>query len=142
MGLPPLPESPETEEASGLILAHGRTFARFHSFYDHGQALPSLAKGEAEPDLWLAPEDAQARAITDGDRIEVSNAAGTFEARAKVTPRMPAGAVWMRDGWPGFNVLTDGTSVLPEAALDAFPFSVGQNNYGARVEVRSANLQS
>ena len=98
--------------------------------------------GEAEPDLWLAPEAAQARSITDGDRIEISNSAGAFEARAKVTPRMPAGAVWMRDGWPGFNALTDGTSVLPETALDAFPFSVGQNNYGARVEVRSANLQS
>ncbi|MEN8741822.1 MAG: molybdopterin-dependent oxidoreductase [Phaeobacter gallaeciensis] len=140
MGLPPLPEPPTREDASSLILAHGRTFARFHSFYDHGQALPSLAKGEIEPDLWIAPEDAEARSIADGDRIEISNAAGTFEARAKVTPRIPTGAVWIRDGWPGLNVLTDGTSVLPDSALDAFPFSVGQNNYGARVEVRSAKL--
>lgn len=138
MGLPPLPELPALEDASGLILAHGRTFARFHSFYDHGQALPSLARGEAAPELWIAPEDAKARSIANGDRIEISNAAGTFEARAKVTPRMSAGAVWIRDGWPGLNGLTDGASVLPETALAAFPFSVGQNNYGARVEVRSA----
>ncbi len=142
MGLPPLPEPPTLEDASGLILAHGRTFARFHSFYDHGQALPSLARGETEPDLWISPKDAEVRSIADGDCIEVSNAAGRFQARAKVTTRMPAGGVWIRDGWPGLNVLTDGKSVLPETALATFPFSVGQNNYGARVEVRPAKLMS
>lgn len=136
MGLPPLPMPPAEGETEGLVLAQGRTFAQFHSFYDHGRALPTLAARETEPDLWIAPQDARDRDIADGDWVEIANQRGTFQARAKVTRRIPTGTVWMRDGWPGFNALTDGSSVLPDTALSAFPFSVGQNTYGARVEVR------
>jgi anaerobic selenocysteine-containing dehydrogenase len=136
MGLPALPEMPPQSDETGLVLAQGRTYAHFHSFYDHGRALPTLAAREDAPDLWIAPADADARGIGDGAVIEVSNARGSFAARAKVTKRMPQGAVWMRDGWPGFNALTDGGAVLPEAALTAFPFSVGQSHFGARVQVR------
>jgi len=139
LGLPPLPMPAVPEERlDGLTLAHGRTFAHFHSFYDHARALPTLADRETDPDLWIAPEDAQARDIADGEPIEMSNARGTFTARAKVTKRIPPGTVWIRDGWPGLNVLTDGASVLPETALSEFPFSVGQNGFGARVEIRPA----
>lgn len=136
MGLPALPtsECPD-DRPEGLLLAHGRTFAHFHSFYDHARALPTLADRETAPDLWIAPADAQDRGISDGDAIELSNTRGAFPARAKVTPRMPAGAVWIRDGWPGLNVLCDGASVLPPAALSVFPFSVGQASFGAVVEV-------
>jgi anaerobic selenocysteine-containing dehydrogenase len=134
-GLPALPEAGVQPPEAGLRLAHGRSFAQFHGFYDHGRALPTLAAREAEPELWLAPGDAAARGIADGTWIEMQNGRGQFKARAKVTPRMPEGAVWMRDGWPGFNSLTDGAAVLPEAALAWFPFSVGQGNYGAVVEV-------
>ncbi|MEL6643782.1 MAG: molybdopterin-dependent oxidoreductase [Pseudomonadota bacterium] len=140
MGLPPLPVADDTAGGGqGLRLAHGRTFAHFHAFYDHGRALPTLANRESNPDLWIAPADAEARGIADGDWIEISNTRGAFRARAKVTRRMPPGTVWMRDGWPGLNALTDGSSVLPETALSAFPFSVGQNNYGAEVEVRGVS---
>jgi anaerobic selenocysteine-containing dehydrogenase len=137
MGLPPLPVHEAKNETDGLILTHGRTFAHFHSFYDHGRAIPTLAAREDAADLWISPIDAQMRSIENGDQIELSNTFGTFQARAKVTPRIPAGTVWMRDGWPGLNVLTDGASVLPKAALNAFPFSVGQNSFGARIEIIS-----
>lgn len=142
MGLSPLPMADDAQNGpqdgpEGLILTHGRTFAHFHSFYDHSAALPTLAARETAPDLWIAPQDAKDRAISDGDPIELSNRRGAFAARAKVTPRMPAGVVWIRDGWPGLNVLSDGASVLPAAALSAFPFSVGQSSFGARVEIRS-----
>ncbi|WP_112322116.1 molybdopterin-containing oxidoreductase family protein [Oceanibium sediminis] len=136
MGLPPLPQAPARSQCGPLTLTNGRTYAHFHAFYDHGRALPTLAAREAEPQLWIAPHDAEARGIAQGDAIEISNRRGSFAARALVTGRMPAGVVWMRDGWPGMNVLTDGGAVLPETALDTFPFSVGQANYGAEVEVR------
>ncbi|MDG4647335.1 molybdopterin-dependent oxidoreductase [Roseibacterium sp. SDUM158017] len=135
MGLPSLPVAPAQDAEPGLTLAHGRTFAHFHSFYDHGRALPTLAAREDAPELWIAVEDAAARAVRNGDAVEVANARGRFRARARVTPRIPAGTLWMRDGWPGFNALTDGAAVLPEAALSAFAFSVGQSGFGARVEV-------
>ncbi len=137
LGLPPLPEATEPSVEDGdLILAQGRTFAHFHSFYDHARALPTLAAREEAPQLWIAPDDAERRGIADGDAITLSNSRGKFETTAKVTKRMPSGAVWARDGWPGFNALTDGKAVLPEAALTAFPFSVGQSGFGARVTLR------
>ncbi|WGH78857.1 molybdopterin-containing oxidoreductase family protein [Jannaschia ovalis] len=137
MGLPALPECPDTAEGDGLRLAHGRTFAHFHAFYDHARALPTLAAREDAPDLWIAPADAARHGVADGSAIEVANTRGAFRARAKVTPRMPPGAVWIRDGWPGLNALTDGAAVLPDTALDAFPFSVGQSRFGARVRLRA-----
>ena len=99
MGLPALPEPPSPEgDERPLAFAHGRTFAHFHSFYDHAQALPTLAAREKAPELWLSPPDANARGIADGDAVRIESADGAFEAAAKVTPRMPAGTVWMR-GW-------------------------------------------
>ena len=139
MGLPPLPEpGEEMDGAFPLRMAQGRSFAHFHSFYDHGRALPVPAAREPEPQLWLAPADAAARGVEDGDAIILRNDRGAFRAAAKVTPRMPEGAVWMRDGWPDGNALTDGASILPEAALGLFWFSVGQNGFGASVEVERA----
>lgn len=137
MGLPALPEPPEPEAEAGLALATGRSYAAFHGFYDHGRALPTLAAREPEPELWLSPVDAAARGIDDGAPVRIANARGEMAARAKVTKRMPEGAVWMRDGWPDLNALTDGAAVLPEAALGAFPFSVGQARFGGRVEVEA-----
>lgn len=137
MGLPPLPEAGGAAPEDGMLtLAHGRTFAHFHAFYDNGRALPTLAAREPGPVLWIAPDDAAARGISDGDPVEMRNARGAFRAQAKVTARMPPGAVWIRDGWPGLNALTDGASVLPDTALGAFGFSVGQADFGARVQVR------
>lgn len=136
-GLPPLPVSAEASAGGGLRFAHGRTWTHFHSFYDHGRALPALAARNAGPELWLSPEDAAARDIANGAPIRIESAQGAFEATALVTKRMPEGAVWMRDGWPGLNALTSGAPVLPEAALDFFPFTVGQSDYGAEVEVRA-----
>jgi anaerobic selenocysteine-containing dehydrogenase len=138
MGIAALPQPAEIDrDEAGLILAHGRTFAHFHAFYDHGRALPTLAARGDTADLWIAPEDAADRGILDTDPSELSNARGSFAARAKVTPRIPKGTVWIRDGWPGLNTMTDSKSVLPLAALDTFPFSVGQSRFGPRIEVRS-----
>jgi anaerobic selenocysteine-containing dehydrogenase len=141
MGIAALPVDGPCSDEDGLVLAHGRTFAHFHSFYDHGRALPTLAARENAPAVWIAPDDAKARGISDGAPIELSNARGCFEASAYVTPRIPVGTVWVRDGWPGLNALTESTSVLPETALDAFPFSVGQTRFGARVEIRPLGVE-
>src|SRR5438067_12132519 len=57
-----------------------------------------------------------------------------MRARAHVTSRIPAGTVWMRDGWSGLNTLTSGDAVLPDAAVDVLGFSAGQPALDARVE--------
>ncbi len=141
LGLPPLPVY-EPLPAPGpfpLIFRQGRTLTQFHGFYDHGRALPTLARADPEPCLWIAPADAAARGIRDGVAVRIWNARGEFRARARVTPRVPAGTVWMRDGWTGLNHLTSGEPVIPDAAVDLFgAFSAGQAAFDACVEVAPA----
>ena len=139
LGLPPLPvyQAPGTPDSRfPLTLAQGRTLAAFHGFYDNGRALPTLARHDPEPFLWIAPADAQARGLEHGAPIRIHNERGSFEARAHVTDKLPSGVVWMRDGWIGLNRLTGGEPVLPDGAVDLFPhFSAGQATFEARVEV-------
>jgi anaerobic selenocysteine-containing dehydrogenase len=144
LGLPPLPAfdlstSPgPTAGGFPLALTQGRTLAHFHSFYNNGRELPTLDRLEAEPSLWISPEDAAVRNVADRTAIRLFNGRGSLVARARVTDRIPAGTVWMRDGWPDLNRLTDGGSVLPDAAVDHFAFSAGQASFAAMVDVTPA----
>ncbi|HEU0155801.1 MAG TPA: molybdopterin-dependent oxidoreductase [Stellaceae bacterium] len=143
-GLPPLPvheahSDPAAPTATAqLVLCQGRTLTQFHAFYDHGRALPMLAERDPGPQLWIAPGDAARRALKQGDPIRVYNHHGSFAATAHVTAQIPDGVVWVRDGFVGLNQVTSGGPVLPEAALGLFPFTVGQAEYAARVEVEAA----
>jgi anaerobic selenocysteine-containing dehydrogenase len=121
-----------------LAFRQGRTLGHFHSFYDHGRALPSLAVLEPGPTLWISPDDAATRGIDEGTAIRCHNERGELRARAHVTPKIPAGTVWMRDGWAGLNDLTSGAAVVPDAAVDVFAFSAGQASFDARIEVSRA----
>jgi anaerobic selenocysteine-containing dehydrogenase len=139
LGLPALPvHEPPAPARYPLTLRQGRTLGHFHGFYDHGRALPSLAALEPEPVLWISPGDAAARGLAEGARIRVFNERGAMEARARVTDRVPARTVWMRDGWDGLNRLTSGEACLPDAAVDVFGFSAGQAAFDAAVEVAPA----
>ena len=140
IGLPELPEftPPPTSTAYPLALRQGRTLTQFHGFYDHGQALPTLARLDPSPELWLSEDDARSRAIADGAAVRIYNSRGEMHCRAHVTPRIPAGTVWMRDGWTGLNRLTSGEAVLPDAAVERFGFSGGQASFDAQVEVSAA----
>jgi anaerobic selenocysteine-containing dehydrogenase len=141
LGLPPLPvyEAP-APSAYPLALRQGRTLTHFHGFYDHGRALPTLAKADPEPALWISPADAGARGVSEGAAVRIHNERGAMRARARVTDKIPAGTVWMRDGWAGLNDLTAGGPVVADAAVDAFHalgFSGGQAAFDARVEVEA-----
>ena len=136
LGLPPLPIYEELPaSAYPLAFRQGRTLTHFHAFYDHGRALPSLAKLDTAPSLWISPVDAAARGLQDGAPIRIYNERGAFQAYARVTERIPAGTVWMRDGWEGLNRLTSGSACIPDAAVDIFHFSAGQAAFDAMVEV-------
>jgi anaerobic selenocysteine-containing dehydrogenase len=140
LGLPALPEfQPPVGDAFPLTLRQGRTLTHFHGFYDHGRALPTLAAADPEPVLWISTADAAARRLDDGAPIVIRNARGEMRARAHVTPKIPPGTVWMRDGWTGLNALTSGDAVLPDDAVDALAFAAGQAGFDARVDVSAAS---
>jgi anaerobic selenocysteine-containing dehydrogenase len=148
LGLPSLPshdmptrQEPRTrpaERAYSLALTQGRTLTHFHGFYNNGQELPTLARRESEPTLWISPADAAIRNVADGAPIRIFNERGDLLARARVTDRIPSGTVWMRDGWPNLNRLTRGAPVLPDVAVDLFAFAAGQASFDAKVEVALA----
>jgi anaerobic selenocysteine-containing dehydrogenase len=139
LGLPPLPvHTPPPPSPYPLAFRQGRTLTHFHAFYDQGRALPTLARLDPGPALWIAPADAAARGIGDGSPVRVWNELGEFRAQARVTARVPDGTVWMRDGWTGLNRLTACAPAIPDAAVDVFGFSGGQATFDARVEVTAA----
>jgi anaerobic selenocysteine-containing dehydrogenase len=142
LGLPALPEwhAPPDQPAKSrypLTLTQGRSLMHFHSFYNNGRELPTLARREPEPRVWISPADAASRSLVEGGTVRVFNNRGELAALAHVTERIPAGTIWLRDGWPGLNVLTESRPVLPDAATDYFPFSAGQSTFNAYVEVRA-----
>ena len=55
-----------------------------------------------------------------------------------MTEKIPAGTVWMRDGWEGLNRLTSGDAAIPDEAVDLFGFSGGQAAFDAMVDVAPA----
>jgi anaerobic selenocysteine-containing dehydrogenase len=146
LGLPALPgwtgaSDLEVDSRYPFTLSQGRTLTHFHSFYNNGRELPMLARRELEPRVWISTADATARGLSDGAAIRVYNARGELQARAHVTERIPSGTLWLRDGWPSLNGLTDSASVLPDAAADRFTFSAGQSTFNARVEVTGVSIQ-
>jgi anaerobic selenocysteine-containing dehydrogenase len=139
LGLPALPVfEPLPETGYPLIFRQGRTLTQFHGFYDHGQALPTLARLDPEPVLWISRADGAARGLADGAIVRLFNDRGEMKARAYVTDKVSPGTVWMRDGWTGLNRLTGGEAALPDPAVDLFGFSGGQASFDARVEVAPA----
>jgi anaerobic selenocysteine-containing dehydrogenase len=142
LGLPALPIPAEPAPVGGLALRNGRTLTHFHGFYDHGRALPSLARADPEPVVWIAPDDAAARGIEDGAQVEIASPHGRSLLRAMVTDRVPPGTMWSRSGWEQLNRLTSDEPSLPDAAVGLFSFSAGQAAYAAPVEVGRARLES
>jgi anaerobic selenocysteine-containing dehydrogenase len=132
---PPRENSPAAPDAARypLVFCQGRAITHFHGFYDHGRALPSLAKADPEPRLWINAADAAPRGLADGAPVRIANDRGEMHAAAYVTDRVPPGVVWMHDGWEGINRLTSGARSVPDAAARAFP--AGSAAYEARVEV-------
>ena len=141
-GLSPLPTyrplTPPHEGRYPLQFRQGRTITAFHSFYDEGRALPTLARVNREPELWLHPLDAQQRGIVGEGRVQVFNERGRFQAQARLTEDVPPGVVWMRDGWSGVNRVTNGDPALsPQASdmVDSDGIPGGQTAFDAFVDV-------
>ena len=140
LGLPPLPvHEPLPASAYPLAFRQGRTLTQFHGFYDHGRALPTLARLDPEPRLWIAAGRRRgARPRRRRADPHLQRAGGIRRPGARDRRGCPPGTVWMRDGWDGLNDVTSGAAVVPDEAVDLFPFSAGQAAFDAAVEVAPA----
>jgi nitrate reductase alpha subunit len=78
-----------------MIMGHVRH--GIHSMWTDDPLLLSLRRGE--PDVYVSPEDAAARGVSDGDMIRIRNPLGSFVAMAHVTSAMQPGTIFMYHGW-------------------------------------------
>ncbi|MDI7660789.1 molybdopterin-dependent oxidoreductase [Cronobacter universalis] len=98
----PLPVySPGFEQASDplraqypLQLTGFHYKSRTHSTYGNVDVLQAACRQQ----IWINPQDAQARGINDGDPVRVWNARGEARIEAKVTPRIMPGVVALGEG--------------------------------------------
>ncbi len=140
LGLPPLPEyhDPAGDAlTSGTpdysLLGSSRRPSQFvHTRFKH---LARTAKTYPDPLVYLNPEDAGKRSISDGAAVEVLSPQGRICLKAKVSQDTTAGLVWIDFGWgnptdnkASINDLTD------DACLDAL--SGGTPNRLFACEVR------
>jgi len=77
-----------------LKLCTPKSRARTHSIHDNQ---PKLARVDRD-DVWLHPEDARERGISDGERVRVYNDRGATVLPARVTTRIARGAVSIKEG--------------------------------------------
>ncbi|NUW58112.1 dimethylsulfoxide reductase subunit A [Cronobacter muytjensii] len=68
--------------------------SRTHSTYGNVDVLQAACRQQ----IWINPQDAQARGINDGDQVRVWNARGEARIEAKVTPRIMPGVVALGEG--------------------------------------------
>jgi nitrate reductase alpha subunit len=127
----------------------GHTRWSIHSLQRTDPLLLQLQRGE--PCMWVAVEDARARGIGDGDRIEVWNEVGSFITHAKPSPAVRPGQVIMYHAWENYqfeggmghrNVVA--SPLKPLELVGDYPYlkpipamrQPGQNSRDTRVEMR------
>jgi anaerobic selenocysteine-containing dehydrogenase len=103
-----------TTDDGALVLS---TCNRSRDFINSKLALVGRAAQAAI--VHLSPPDADARALREGDGVEVVTAAGTLEARVHVDPALRQGAAGMYFGTPGINRLTSDRDRDPLSRIPA-----------------------
>ena len=77
-----------------LVLSTGRRLYHYHTRTQTGRA-QGLNDLLSEETADLSADDARAMGIGDGEMIRVRSRRGEVKVRARITPQVPAGMVWM-----------------------------------------------
>jgi anaerobic dimethyl sulfoxide reductase subunit A len=95
--IPPIPTwiPPAAESARfPLALVTPKSRARTHSTHDNQEV---LARADRR-DVWMHPDDAAARGLTDGEQVRVFNDRGATLMPLRVTDRIAPGVVSIKEG--------------------------------------------
>ncbi len=94
---PPFDDEVHDPAAYPLQLLSPHSKWRIHSSYANNPWLTEIHGGR--PIVQLHPDDAAARGIADGDRVEIANTRGTVECWAHVTEGARHGSATLYEGW-------------------------------------------
>jgi anaerobic selenocysteine-containing dehydrogenase len=95
--LPPFDDTVHDPLEWPLTLLTPHSKWRIHSSYANNAWLGEIHGNK--PEVFIAPQDAEARGIATGDVIRVFNTRGAVEAWAHVTPAERPGSVTLYEGW-------------------------------------------
>lgn len=90
-------EQQATRDRWPLHLLSSQPRTRLHSQYDHGSVSRKTKISDREP-LWIHPQDADARGITEGSIVRVFNGRGAILAGVHLTEDLRPGVVQMSTG--------------------------------------------
>ena len=134
-GAPPLPDynypageplEPEALAAKGFsLLGSSRRLSQFvHTRFKN---LEKISKSYPRPLVYMHPEDAVSRNISDGGEVEVSSPQGRITLQAKISRDTTEGLVWIDFGWGN---PTDGLANINSLTNDWYcdPISGGTPN--------------
>jgi anaerobic selenocysteine-containing dehydrogenase len=99
-----LPVHKEPPQAGGnhpLRLTGGHTRWSIHATWRDSELMLRLQRGE--PVVWVSVDDADARGISDQDRVRVFNDVGEFEAVAKVASNVQPGQLIIYHAWEPYQ---------------------------------------
>jgi nitrate reductase / nitrite oxidoreductase, alpha subunit len=128
-----------------LVLLSPHSKWRIHSSYSNSTWLAEIHGGK--PTVLIHPDDAGARGIADGDRIEVFNLRGSLEAWAHVSEAAATGTATLPEGWwsryfgrgKGVNELTSSVvNPIHEVHFVANMWSPSTGWKDCRCEIRRA----
>ena len=136
----PCPEGPEDplSEKYPLQLIGWHTKRRCHSIHDNNPLME-----EVEPQrLWMHPDDAATRSISDGGMAEIFNDRGVIRMRIKVTDRKIKGVCAVPQGaWyaPDENGIDTRGSINVLTAYAPTPLAKGNPQHTNLADVRKYN---
>ncbi len=99
--LPAHKDSPGAGGNYPLQMTGGHARWSIHTCWADQELLLRLQRGE--PLLFMNREDATARGIQDGDRVEVFNDVATFQVQAALSPAVRPGQVIIYHAWENFQ---------------------------------------
>jgi DMSO reductase family type II enzyme molybdopterin subunit len=150
-----LPTHKDCPKAGGdypLQVTGGHTRWSLHSDQIDNSIILSLQRGE--PVAVISVQDAEGRAVRDGDFVEMYNDMGDFRIQVMVSPSVRPGQVIIYHGWENyqFEGFRHFKNVMPSPLNpihlvgeyghirpDAVCFSPGPSDRGSRVEIRKSN---
>jgi anaerobic selenocysteine-containing dehydrogenase len=145
-------EAGEVTAESAALQLIGRRQVRSNNSWMHNY--PRLMRGKDRCTLLMNPDDAEARGLTDGERVAVRSRVGSIEVPLEVSDEMMVGVVSLPHGWghgrpgvqletandhPGasINDLTDDQRIDPvsgNAAFSGVPVTVEASSGGGAGE--------